>query len=497
VQSAAQHQPRLAEEYLQASDHPASDDLAQDSPGHADNAVDLRDSIGKIARDASRLGIDIIEIAGAVQSVTTMSARHVTMFAEVARTAGETASTNQTVVSALRRTEASCESAHTVLEDTNHLVQSSSQDIDTMVSSANRMTADIDRFSKSLSQVEKITDEIGLIARQTNLLALNAAIEAARAGDAGKGFAVVAAEIRALSIQTSGATTAIQNMLKAILEGISQLILSGDEISGSARTVKTRTEETLGSFKQMNTVINAILASAAQVSAATDVIEEKYPRLISTLGGMSDEVVNAHKALQNTTTQLDGIVSLSEKMIQSTASTGVETEDSIWIEKVRTAAADLSGLLQHAVDTGQIGLSALFDKRLQTIPGSDPVQYMAPFTTITDSLFPKIQESVVQSDSRIVFCAAITPQGYLPTHNTKFSQSQKPGDVVWNTANARNRRIFDDRVGLAAGRNTEPFLVQTYRRDMGGGNFVLMKDISAPIFVANRHWGGLRLAVTI
>jgi methyl-accepting chemotaxis protein len=66
--------------------------------------------------------------------------------------------------------------------------------------------------------------------------------------------------------------------------------------------------------------------------------------------------------------------------------------------------------------------------------------------------------------------------------------------VVWNTANCRNRRMFDDRVGLKAGRNTEPFLLQVYRRDMGGGEFVLMKDLSAPLWVGGRHWGGLRLA---
>jgi methyl-accepting chemotaxis protein len=82
--------------------------------------------------------------------------------------------------------------------------------------------------------------------------------------------------------------------------------------------------------------------------------------------------------------------------------------------------------------------------------------------------------------------------GYLPTHNRKFSKPQG-ADPVWNAANCRNRRIFNDRTGLAAGRNTRRFLLQTYRRDMGGGNFVLMKDLSAPIFVRGRHWGGLRL----
>ena len=63
--------------------------------------------------------------------------------------------------------------------------------------------------------------------------------------------------------------------------------------------------------------------------------------------------------------------------------------------------------------------------------------------------------------------------------------------------NCRNRRIFNDRTGLAAGRNTKPFLLQTYRRDMGGGNFSLMKDLSAPIIINGRHWGGLRIGFKI
>jgi methyl-accepting chemotaxis protein len=69
--------------------------------------------------------------------------------------------------------------------------------------------------------------------------------------------------------------------------------------------------------------------------------------------------------------------------------------------------------------------------------------------------------------------------------------------VAWNTANCRNRRVFDDRVGLAAGRNTQPFLLQAYRRDMGNGAFAMMKDVSAPIMIAGRHWGGLRLAYKV
>jgi len=56
--------------------------------------------------------------------------------------------------------------------------------------------------------------------------------------------------------------------------------------------------------------------------------------------------------------------------------------------------------------------------------------------------------------------------------------------------------MFNDRIALAAGRNTKPFLFQAYRPGYGrGGNFAMMKDISVPIMVNGRHWGGLRIAM--
>ncbi|MBL1845079.1 methyl-accepting chemotaxis protein, partial [Klebsiella pneumoniae] len=48
-----------------------------------------------------------------------------------------------------------------------------------------------------------------------------------------------------------------------------------------------------------------------------------------------------------------------------------------------------------------------------------------------------------------------------------------------------------------AARNTEAFLLQTYRRDMGNGTFVMMKDVSAPIYVRGRHSGGFRMGYKV
>ena len=58
--------------------------------------------------------------------------------------------------------------------------------------------------------------------------------------------------------------------------------------------------------------------------------------------------------------------------------------------------------------------------------------------------------------------------------------------------NCRNRRIFDDRAGLMAARNTKPKLLQTYFRDMGA-EVVCMKECDIPIVVNGEQWGNLRI----
>ena len=215
------------------------------------------------------------------------------------------------------------------------------------------------------------------------------------------------------------------------------------------------------------------------------------------IGAASAEIIRSNGTLQGASGKVGEVVAISERIIQATASAGIETPDSPYIRLVQQLADKVSARFSAAIRSGEMGIEALFDRQYRPIPGTDPVQMTTRFTDFTDRVLPDIQEPAVAADGRIAFCAAIDDQGYLPTHNRKFSEAQRPGDPAWNTANCRNRRIFNDRVGLAAGRSTEPFLVQTYRRDMGGGQFVLMKDISAPIAVNGRHWGGLRLAIRV
>ena len=101
-------------------------------------------------------------------------------------------------------------------------------------------------------------------------------------------------------------------------------------------------------------------------------------------------------------------------------------------------------------------LDDLFDTNYVEIPGSNPVQYRTKFLDWADRVLPALQEAFLVKDKRMAFCAVVDRNGYLPVHNKIYSQPQRPGDVAWNTANSRNRRIFNDPAGLAAGRTSAP-----------------------------------------
>jgi len=120
-------------------------------------------------------------------------------------------------------------------------------------------------------------------------------------------------------------------------------------------------------------------------------------------------------------------------------------------------------------------------------------QHMTRFVPLADELCPRVQEPMLALSDKVVFCIAVDRNGYVAAHNRKYCQPQR-GDLAWDTANSRYRRIFNDRTGLASARNSKPFLLQTYRRDMGGGKFVVMKEAAAPVQVDGRHWGAIRLA---
>jgi methyl-accepting chemotaxis protein len=175
----------------------------------------------------------------------------------------------------------------------------------------------------------------------------------------------------------------------------------------------------------------------------------------------------------------------------------LETAASPLIKRSQEAARSIAAIFERALASGEIDEDRLFDTDYEPIPGTNPQQFVTPILPKLEAWLTPLQEALKGSDPTIVFCCAVDRNGYLPVHNVEYSRPQRPDDPVWNAGHCRNRRIFDDRAGLTCARSTNPYMIHAYRREMGGGVVVVLKEYVAPITVRGRHWGGFRCAYRI
>src|SRR3981189_2868434 len=172
----------------------------------------------------------------------------------------------------------------------------------------------------------------------------------------------------------------------------------------------------------------------------------------------------------------------------------IHDENTEFVTRAMEAGVALTKIFENGVASGAISIEDMFDTDYVEIPSTNPVQHRTKVLDWADRALPAFQETFLAKDPRMAFCAMIDQNGYLPVHNKIYSHPRRRGDVAWTTATSRNRRIFNDAAGLAAGRNLRAYLVQSYARDMGNGKTVMMREIDVPIRVNGRHWGGFRTA---
>ncbi len=345
----------------------------------------------------------------------------------------------------------------------------------------NRSIEAMNEMAEMSQRISEITSLINEIAFQTNLLALNASVEAARAGEAGKGFAVVAQEVRALAGRSANASKDIG----AIIKQSNDKVRSGVELVSETGTVLQQIVGAIDSMGQQ--LVDIETASSEQV--------DRVRGVANAIRGMDQGTKEYLAVVQRTSSSIQVIDKQVAALAEQTAFV-TTAADLPFVRAAKQGAGQIMEIFERGLASGEIRLEDLFDENYVPIQGSNPQQHMTRFVKFTDAYLPKIQEPILSANSGIAFCAAIDRNGFLPTHNLKYSQPQG-SDPVWNAANSRNRRIFGDPVGLACGRNTKPYLLQCYRRDMGGGMLLLMKDVSAPINIQGRHWGGFRIGFKV
>jgi methyl-accepting chemotaxis protein len=446
----------------------------------------------QIAEKAGSLGVQLADAAGSIDEVAKVVTAQSQKFEELRATADTMVAANERIAGEIEGAAQIAARSAEEMSASRSSIEGSLGELRSLAESATAIESRLGGLRRALEQIAKVAQTIEAIAKQTNLLALNATIEAARAGDAGRGFGVVASEVKVLARQTSEATSQIGQTLAELSQQVSELSREGARATERAGKVETGTAAIGAAVESSARAVEDIARQAAAIATDARQVRDGSTAVKTTFEDLTAGVQRSTQDLGQAKDRINQLLEVAEDLIEATANAGVETTDSPMIRVVVESAAKIGALFEQAVERGEISMADLFDERYEPVKGSDPPQVTTRFTALTDRLLPPILEAALEVDPRIVFCAAIDRNGYLPTHNKRFSQPQRPNDPVWNAGNCRNRRIFNDRVGLKAGRSVKPFVVQTYRRDMGGGNFALMKDASAPIVVKGRHWGGVR-----
>lgn len=387
--------------------------------------------------------------------------------------------------------------AQTVIAEGNHVAAQSLDEFAGLIAHVMSLEEKLRVFLDIISTVGTISDELGSIAKQTRMLGINAAIEAGRGGEATKGFAVVADEIRRLATQAGESTSSVSEKLaqldqsaRGLIGGVEASIDIGRQTSGQIdriRSVMTEISVLVTQFQQRSEAISHCNREGAEDVA---ILKEGLEQFCYTAKESAREVDTARL-------RLDELEGQSNQMLNLTAHSDVQTRNSPYIAHALEATAEITALIDNALQTDQLSTGELFDANYRPVPDTDPVQYHSRFVSFADIWIRPLLDKHTARDSTIVGCCLVDMNGFLPTHISARSQRQRPGERQWNLENSRNRQIFMDNQTRHALDNEGDFFLYTYRQDFGDGQYRALRSVLVPLSFKGRRWGLFELGYLI
>lgn len=176
--------------------------------------------------------------------------------------------------------------------------------------------------SKSVDQVNNLTNDILNISSQTNLLALNASIEAARAGEAGKGFAVVADEIRQLADSSRETANKIQSINSVVVAAVNNLSDNANNlVSYLQQTILPEFQTFVDGGVKYKENASYIENAMDEFVEKTDILKKNMDEIAHSINTITtvvdDGAAGVNNAAISTQDLVEDIVNISNKMIEN------------------------------------------------------------------------------------------------------------------------------------------------------------------------------------
>lgn len=163
--------------------------------------------------------------------------------------------------------------------------------------------------SRSVEQVNGLTNDILNISSQTNLLALNASIEAARAGEAGRGFAVVAEQIRQLADSSRETANHIQQINGIVTNAVHNLSDNADNL------VSYMKESILPEFAAFVEGGAQYRENATYIESVMNEFTEKTDALKNEVDSIADSINNITHAIEEGAKGVNGAAQSTQTLV--------------------------------------------------------------------------------------------------------------------------------------------------------------------------------------
>ncbi len=151
----------------------------------------------------------------------------------------------------------------------------------------NEVAATMKSLQEKAGSVKGVVDTILSISNQTNLLALNASIESARAGEAGRGFAVVADEIRQLAEKTKTETENIAAVIDELSKNAEAAASAVDSSVEATNAEEKLIEDASESFNAINDDIKNLTRNISDIDSMLHALSDDNTKIVDAISQLS------------------------------------------------------------------------------------------------------------------------------------------------------------------------------------------------------------------
>src|SRR6185437_12465406 len=297
---------------------------------------------------------EVADVAGHLEDLSTQGSGQAAQFEELHQATETMVSGNREIDRAARETQRAASTAGGEISESRSLIGGAVEHIGRLTGAVGRIQERLSSFAPVLEQITSVAAAIESIAKQTRLLSLNAGIEAARAGEAGRGFAVVAGEVKSLAEETRTATERITATVRSRAEQIDGLIVEGGAADRHAGEAARGAQQMQGVAARAHEAFGTVTREIDSIARSAAGNLEACNATLAELGGLAEGLQLSSTSLTQADKRVEGLLGLSEGLIELIAASGVESSDTPIIRLGIDTAKRIGELFESAIARGEI-----------------------------------------------------------------------------------------------------------------------------------------------